>query len=95
MLNAVKFFISKFSTGGLFWLKQSAIALDQFLNAFLFGGWADETMSSTLWRMEVQRKLAGILLRPVVDRLFWFDPDHCRSSFDSERLHNQSPSEVR
>ena len=80
-----------------FWFKQSWIAFDQFLNAFFFGGWADETMSSVLWRMEAQGKAPGEL-RPVVDwiaREVFRDPDHCRTAYESERARNQSPPEER
>lgn len=31
------------------WGKQVLVALDQLVNA-LFGGWADETLSSRCWR---------------------------------------------
>ena len=77
-----------------FWLKQSAIAFDQFLNAFLCGGWADETMSSVAWRMEQEGRWFGFM-RPVIDTIFFFDPDHCRTSFEAERNRSQLPPEAR
>ena len=95
MFTVVKTIAMGWLTGGSFWLKQNAIAFDQFLNTFFFGGWADETMSSALWRMEKQAKLSGIIFRPVVDTLLWFDKDHCRTSYESELFRNQSPPEER
>lgn len=77
-----------------FWLKQSAIAFDQLINALLCGGWADETMSSVAWRMEQQGHWFGFMRR-VIDTLFWFDKDHCRTSFEAERNRSQLPPEAR
>jgi putative hemolysin len=34
--------------------------------------------------MELQGKRAGRWFRPVVDALLWFDPEHCRASYESE-----------
>jgi hypothetical protein len=67
---------------------QTLIAFDQFLNALLFGGWADETISARAWR-EFPR------LAKVIDAVFWFDPDHCFESYVSEQLRSQSPPEQR
>jgi hypothetical protein len=77
------------------WLLQLLIALDQLLNVLVCGGWADETMSSTAWRMEQKGKLTGRVLRPVIDWLAspW-QADHCRKAWESERLRlHSSPSE--
>lgn len=61
------------------------IALDQFLFcAITLGGSdPDETMSSAAWRMEVDGKFFGFM-RPLIDALFWFDPDHCLTSYLKE-----------
>lgn len=67
---------------------QSLIALDQLVNALLFGGWADETLSSRSYR-EYPR------LAKVIDIIFWFDKDHCYESYVSERLRLQAPPETR
>ncbi len=71
--------------------KAVLIGLDQLANAIL-GGWPDETLSSRCWRLS----LAGRdWPRLVVDRLFFWDRDHCRESFESERLGRQLPPEAR
>lgn len=74
--------------------KSVLIALDQLVNA-LFGGWPDETISSRAWRWE----LAGVRSWPrrLIDGLALIldDRDHCRESFESERLGRQSPPELR
>ena len=67
---------------------QSLIALDQLVNAMIFGGWADETISSRSWR-EFPK------LAKVIDTLFWFDKDHCYESYVSEQLRMQLPPELR
>lgn len=74
--------------------KSVLIALDQLVNA-LFGGWPDETISSRAWRWE----LAGVRSWPrrLIDGLALIlgDKDHCRESFESERLGRQLPPELR
>ena len=61
--------------------KQVLISVDQVLNT-LFGGYADETLSSRAWRHYVK----GDHKWPcrLLDALLWFDPDHCRTSYESE-----------
>jgi hypothetical protein len=68
-------------------LKQFAIAVDQLVNT-LAGGWADETISSRAHRTSPR-------LAKVIDTLLWFDEDHCRQSYLSERTRNQCPPELR
>lgn len=70
----------------------SLIAIDQLANG-IAGGWPDETLSSRCWRLRVCQPYKT--LRPIIDTLFWFDPDHCQASFTSERLRLQSPPEER
>jgi len=41
-------------------------------------------MSAAAWRLEQKGRWQGKLLRPLIDKLFWFDPDHCRTSHESE-----------
>ena len=59
------------------------------------GGWPDETLSSRCWRWHA----AGVRSWPcriidAVARVFR-DYDHCRESFESERLGRQLPPEAR
>jgi len=70
------------------WLRQTVISFDQLVNAFLFGGWADETLSSRAYR-EFPR------LAKIIDLLFWFDPEHCKTSYMSEAFRAQLPPEFR
>lgn len=74
------------------WFKAVLIALDQCVNAML-GGWPDETLSSRCWRWE----LHGVRSWPrkAVDALFWWEPEHCRESYESERQGRQLPPELR
>lgn len=75
-------------------LKQIAIGVDQLVNTLL-GGWADETLSARLYREELNGKLWARVLRPVVDVLFFFDPDHCETSYYYELNRMQYPKEYR
>jgi len=78
----------------LFWLQQVLISIDQFANALL-GGWADETLSSCAYRMERAGRPWGRITRPLIDALFFFQPDHCRIAFECERQRVQAPPETR
>ena len=76
------------------WLKSVLIALDQLANA-LAGGWPDETASSRFWRWHRDgvRSWPCRTLDWIARRLG--DPDHCRQSYESERLGRQLPPELR
>jgi hypothetical protein len=62
------------------------IAIDQLIYVVitLGSGCPDETMSSAAWRLEQKGKIQGKIFRPLIDWLFWFDPDHCKTSYESE-----------
>lgn len=81
------------------WLWQLVIAIDQLVNVlitpFHSGAWADESLSSRAYRMDVQGKPWGRIFRPLIDWLFFWDPDHCQQSFISEREGRQLPPEAR
>jgi hypothetical protein len=73
-------------------VKQVLIAFDQLLNT-VHGGWADETISSRAWRL--RHRWPYKAYRVMLDVLFFFDPEHCKASYESERLRLQSPPELR
>ena len=80
-----------------FWLKQNLIALDQQGNTIL-GGYADETLSSRAWRMQVQNKFFGKLFVPIIDtlaRIIGGENNHCFESYMSEKERRQYPPEER
>ena len=69
------------------------IAFDQFaFNTLTLGHSSpDETLSAAAWRWEQSGKLAGRVLRPLIDALFWFDQEHCRNAFEAEKLGKHLP----
>ena len=74
-------------------LEQMAIAFDQLINT-LFGGWADETISSRAHRMQGKsRKFAK--LRKLIDGLFFWQEEHCLNAFRSETERRHLPPEMR
>lgn len=75
-----------------FWITQVLIAFDQLINA-LFGGWADESISARAHRLK--NRYPYKVYRFIIDLLFFLDTDHCRKSYESERLRLQSPPELR
>lgn len=72
--------------------KAVLIAADQLVNAML-AGWPDETLSSRAYRWEQN----GVRLWPrrVIDRLFFWEENHCYQSYISEREGRQLPPELR
>ena len=74
-----------------------AIALDQLAWVLLTlgNGSPDETMSAAAWRMEQQGKMAGRVLRPVIDALFWLEKDHCLHAYNAEFQKLQLPGGYR
>lgn len=74
-------------------LLQVLIAFDQLFNA-IFGGWADETISSRAWRMRGEG-WGWKAAHNAIDWIFGFEPDHCRKAYESERERMQMPPELR
>ena len=72
--------------------KKILIAVDQLINA-VCGGWPDETLSSRAHRWHLSGKRSWP--RKVIDALFFWDVDHCRESYESERQGRQLPPELR
>ena len=70
---------------------QIAIAFDQLVNTFL-GGYADETMSSRCWRLRDFQPYK--ILRPVIDTVLFFDPDHCETSYENEISRKYMPADL-
>ena len=71
---------------------QVLLAIDQLGNTLL-GGWADESISSRSWRQ--RHKKRWNLMRHIVDALFFWQPNHCREAYESERQRLQAPPELR
>lgn len=76
------------------YLTRNLIALDQMVNT-LVGGWPDETISARAYRAEMDQRLVGRVLRPLIDLLFFFDRDHCASSYLSEITDRHLPHRYR
>ena len=72
--------------------QRTLIAIDQLLNTLL-GGWPDETLSSRCYRWA--RDGVRAWPRKLVDGLFFWQREHCKSSYESEREGRQSPPELR
>ena len=77
------------------YLWQFLIALDQLANALL-GGHADETLSARAYRTSKKGRWPGVIFRPLIDWVFFVltlgsDKQHCRDSYDSERLRRHLP----
>lgn len=71
---------------------QVLVALDQLANTFL-GGYADETLSSRAYR----HKKDGSRSWPawVIDHIFFWQDEHCKTAYESELERAQLPPEFR
>lgn len=76
------------------YLKAVLIALDQLLNA-LSCGWPDETFSSRAWRWHVSGARSWPCKALDTIAAWLGDKDHCRTSYESERMGRQLPPELR
>lgn len=76
-------------------MKQSFISLDQMFNCCVkIGddgwGYADEMLSARAWRLREKSNLYV-----WIDRLFFWDKDHCQECYQIEMERKQLPSEYR
>ena len=71
---------------------QVLIAIDQLVNT-VCGGYADETLSSRAYRLELERGRSWA--RKLIDGILFFDKDHCKESYESEILRRQLPPSMR
>lgn len=71
---------------------QVLIAVDQLVNTLL-GGYADETLSSRAWRHHADGSRSWP--RWVIDHLFFWQSEHCRSAYESELERSQLPPAMR
>ena len=70
---------------------QVLVALDQLANTFL-GGYADETLSSRAHRRRLRGK-GGVAW--VIDHIFFWQEEHCKTAYESELERAQLPVEFR
>lgn len=70
---------------------QFLIAIDQVLNA-AFLGYADETLSARAYRL---RNKGWNTQYKLINRLFFWQGDHCKSSFMNELKRKHLPVEYR
>jgi hypothetical protein len=68
------------------------IALTQLLNA-LIGGFCDETTSSRAHRQQHKRRWR--LARRAINAVFFWQDDHCRIAWQSEKERRHLPPELR
>lgn len=69
-------------------LREVAVAIDQLCNAIL-GGYSCETVSARCWRLRNFRPYS--VLRPLIDAIFFWQPSHCRASYDAQVARHNMP----
>lgn len=67
---------------------QKLILLTQAINVILLFGKADEELSCRAYRLRDHYILAPLFypLWKFIDKLFWFEDDHCKKSYEKESL---------
>lgn len=75
-------------------IKQFLIWLTQGGNVLL-GGFADESMSSRAYRMQQRGHKYWGWTAKAIDRLFFWQVDHCRNAWLEEVERRQLPPELR
>ncbi len=70
---------------------QVLVAIDQLINTFI-GGYADETLSSRAHRRRLRGK-GGVAW--VIDHIFFWQEEHCKTAYESELERAQLPVEFR
>jgi len=69
------------------------ICIDQLLFCVITLGSSapDETISAGAYRLELAGRWPGKVFRPLIDKLMFFDPDHCRKAYRAEINGFQRP----
>ena len=74
-------------------VRQVLVAVDQLANT-LIGGWADESISARAYRMHTQSKRWKLAME-IIDRLFFWEQEHCQWAWMVEKARKQLPLEYR
>lgn len=61
------------------------VAIDQFGNTLLDGN-PDETISSRVGRNAIAGKKWALIAEKVINALFWFQPNHCRTHIEWDEV---------
>jgi hypothetical protein len=77
------------------WIFQVLIAIDQLVNALVPGGWADETLSARAYRMQQKGHRYWGWTATAIDKLFFWQPSHCRLAHEAELRRHQFPPAYR
>lgn len=75
------------------WLLNVLIALDQLAGAIFLRTEPDMTISAQAWLWHVQGRRHWAYR--LIDRLFWWEKNHCYESYLSELNRSQLPPEMR
>ncbi len=70
------------------YLLRLLIALDQFLCVLLLNGSEDHTISGRVgYKAVTVGSRPWLLAEKVINKLLWFDKDHCRNSIEWDEIH--------
>lgn len=69
------------------------LAIDQLINAVFFNGYPDESLSARAYRWDRDGKRSWP--RKVINALFFWMNDHCKSAYSNEKKDKHLPPEYR
>lgn len=75
------------------YIKNVFIWIDQGINTIILFGYPDETLSSRFYRWYRDDKCKYPMI--ILDKILFFDKNHCYNSYLSEKLNKQLPPEFR
>lgn len=75
------------------YIKNVFIWIDQGINTIILFGYPDETISSRFYRWHRDDKCKYPMI--ILDKILFFDQNHCYNSYLSEKLNKQLPPEFR
>lgn len=73
---------------------QFLVAVDQLINTLIPNGYADETLSSRAYRHAAIKKDRRWPMW-LIDNLFFWQTEHCKSAYESEVERSQLPPSMR
>lgn len=74
--------------------KSVLVSIDQLINAVL-GGYPDETFSSRVYRKSVARQKFWEVLHWIIDKMFFWEENHCYNAYKNELSGKYSPNEIK
>jgi hypothetical protein len=94
VMVGVSFIVKMSDAEKRWWRLQMLTAYDQLVNTY-FKGWADESISSRAYRRSLKDCKQCGMMQKIINTIFFWEPDHCKRSYESEMVRSQLPPSMR